>query len=171
MEPLFTNKCSYTKEVILEAYLSYNKRERRILTPIILICDFLGVAMSFIHFEFPLMMLLFILNILFFFFVFAIPRIIAHRIYKVHLEVLKEPIVGTTDYYDDKFVSIAYPTKAELNIQYSQLKRIISSNNLYLLVIRFQLFFIVDKNGFDKINMVEFEKFIEEKAPKAKIHF
>jgi len=168
MEPLFTNKCTYTKDVILEAYLSYNKRERRIQTPMILICDFFAITMSFIHFEFQLMMLLLVLNVLFFFFVFAIPRIIAHRSYKVNLEVLKERIIGTTEYYDDNFVSIAYPTNAVINIQYGQLKRIISSNNLYLLVIRFQLFFIIDKNGFDKIKMLEFEKFLREKAPKAK---
>ena len=169
MEPLFTNKCTYTKEAILEAYLSYNKRERRIQTPLMLICDFLAITMSFIHFELKLMMFLLIINILFFFFVFAVPRLVAHRSYKVNLEVLKEPIVGTTAYYDDNFVSIAYPTKAEINVQYNQLKRIISSKNLYLLVIRFQLFFIIDKNGFDKINMVEFERFIKEKAVNAKV--
>ena len=169
MEPLFINKCTYTKEAILEAYLGYGKRERRVQTLILLICDFLAITISFIHFEFQIMMLLLILNILFFFFVFALPRIIAHRSYKVNLEVLKEPIVGTTEYYDDKFLSIAYPTKAEINIQYAQLKRVISSKNLYLLVIRFQLFFIIDKNGFDKINMVEFERFIKEKAVNAKV--
>lgn len=110
MEPLFINKCTYTKEAILEAYLGYGKRERRVQTLILLICDFLAITISFIHFEFQIMMLLLILNILFFFFVFALPRIIAHRSYKVNLEVLKEPIVGTTEYYDDKFLSIAYPT-------------------------------------------------------------
>jgi len=89
-------------------------------------------------------------------------------IYKRTIEVYHEEIIATTSFFDDHIVSIAQPSNAMFTIRYDQIKRVISTKQLYLLVIRFQLYFIINKNGFDKINMVEFEPFLREKAPKAK---
>jgi hypothetical protein len=123
------------------------------------------VILSSATFEISLALLVMVASIIVY---LVIPLLLANLSYKRSIEIFHEEIVATSEFYGDNFVSTTHPSNATLSVKYDQVKRVISTKQLYLLVIRFQLYYIINKNGFDKINMLEFEKFMREKAPKAK---
>ena len=168
MEPLFTNKCTYTKEVYRESLLNYNKRKRTISIIIFCLLILIIVMQIILYsstFEISLALLVIVPSIIAY---LVIPLILAGLSYKRSVEIYHEEIVATSEFYDDHFVSTLHPSNATMTVQYDQLKRLVSTKQLYLLGIRYHVFYIINKNGFDKINMLEFEKFLREKAPKAK---
>jgi len=170
MEPLFANKCIYTKDVFRESLFGYNKRKKAltfIILAFLIIVILIQLLLYSVSSEIYLALFTIVLSALVF---IVLPIIQANLSYKRSIELHQEPITALTTFYDDHFVSTAQPSNATITVKYDQVKRVIATKQLYLLVIRLQLFYIIDKNGFEKINMVEFEKFIKENAPKAKFH-
>lgn len=168
MEPLFTNKCTYTKEVFREALFGYNKRKSTVSIVVLSIVILLTIyQIIFYAGTSDISLALFLLGLSVLTYV-LFPIIQANLSYKRSIEMHHELIKALTTFYEDHFVSTAQPSNATITVKYDQMKRVIATRQLYLIVIRWQLFYIIDKNGFDKINMLEFEKFLREKAPKAK---
>jgi len=168
MDPLFSNKCTYTKEVFREALFGYNKRKSTVSIVVLSIVILLTIyQIIFYAGTSDIFLALFLLGLSVLTYV-ILPIFQANLSYKRTIELHHEPITALTVFFDDHFVSTAQPSNATITVKYDQVKRVISTKQLYLLVIRLQLFYIIDKNGFDKINMLEFEKFLREKAPKAK---
>lgn len=167
-EPLFTNKCTYTKEVYRDSYLNFNKPKRTlfvIITSFFMLITLLELMLNAATFEINFAFFLLFIGLIVFLFV---PLYNSNLSYKRSLEIYHEEIVVSLSFFEDRFVTIAHPSNATFTIQYSQLKRVIATKKLYLLVVHLRLFYIIDKNGFDKINMLEFEQFLHQKAPKAK---
>ena len=169
MEPSFSNTTVYTKKVLKEAFLNQKRRVKIItLIPFALlavITILLNVLFQdsgtltytiFLIFFVPLMYLVF-------------PIWSASITYKRNSELFHEEVVAKTSFFDDQLISVTLPSNAEIKVNYLQIKRIESSRNLYLIHVKHQLFFIIDKNGFEHVNQFEFEKFMREKATKARI--
>ena len=171
MEPLFTNKCIYTKKAYLEGLFGF-LRKRRIIMSVFFIV--LIVALSFQIIEgysidtYEVILAISCTLLILYSHVLQ-PIIHANYSNKRNIELFKQAPVLSYDFFDAHFVSYANPSNSTLTFQYNQIRRIISTKQYYLLIIRYNLYNIVDKNGFDKINMVEFERFIKEKAVKAKV--
>jgi len=168
MEPLFTNKCTFSKKLYREAMLNYNRRTRlfSIVVIILLLVYFLAACIIYdIWSDMWFVLGMFILSSTFY---IAVPLISANLTYKRNFELYQQEPSSVIEFFEDRMTSTAYPSNAQITTRYDQIKRVISSRQLYLLVIRYHMFHLIDKNGFDKINMLEFERFIREKAPKAK---
>ncbi len=170
MEPLFTNKCIYTKDVFRESQLNYNKRQKAISIVINCLLVLIMIIETVIHPDTEIIFLALFLTVMSVLFYFVVPVLAAGLSYKRSLELYHEELVSTSEFFDDHFVSTSRPSNAVITIRYDQFKRIVATKQLYLLIVRFHLFYAIDKNGFDKINMLEFEKFLRDKAPKAKFH-
>ncbi len=168
IEPLFANKCTYTKDVYRDAYLNFNKPKRTvflIITSFFMLITLLETILNAATFEMNFAFFLLFIGLIVFLF---LPLYNANLSYKRSLEIYHEEIVVLAKFFEDRFVTVARPSNATFTIQYTQLKRVIATKRLYLLVVHLRLFYIIDKNGFDKINMLEFEQFMHQKAPKAK---
>ena len=76
---------------------------------------------------------------------------------------------GQTLFYDDCIVSTNSADNSEVKIDYGKIIKVMQSKNLYLLVMKQKLVIMVNKNGFEKGNCEDFEKFIRTKAVNAKI--
>lgn len=167
-EPLFTNKCTHTKDVYRDAYLNFNKPRRTffiIITSFFLLTTLFEVMLSTTTFEFNFAFFLLFIGLIVYLF---IPLYHSNLAYKRSQEIHHEDIVVSSKFFEDRFVTIAHPSNATFTIQYSQLERVIATKRLYLLVVHLRLFYIIDKNGFERISTVEFEQFLHQKAPRAK---
>ncbi len=168
MEPLFTNTCLLTKEVYKEAYLAIT-RSRRILV----------VILSAVIFVSSLFEAYWTDDVLFYFFagffvLFAVyyfvffPRRAANITSKRSQEIYHEEICSTIRFYDDSMITKSTPSNAEATLRYDQIVQVRASRQLYIITIKQKLLVILDKSKFDQINMIEFEHFLRQKAPKAK---
>lgn len=170
MEPLFSNTCLLTKEVYKEAYFAITKRKRIlvvILSVIVIITSILEANwLDDIIFYFCAGF--FLLFSVYYFILF--PRRAVNITYKRNQEVYHEEISCTVTFYDDKIVMKSIPSNAEATLQYSQIVRIRATRQLYILTIKQNLLFFLDKSQFDHVNMFEFEHFMRQKALKAKFY-
>ena len=168
MEPLFTNSCLLTKEVYQEAFSSIRKFKKLIFA-ILLFCltvflifeairleDWTFYLYAFVFVSYPIYAL------------FIAPLINAKMIYNRGFEINHEPTSHVTLFFDDHILLKSTPSKAEASLQYEQLIRVEASRQLYILTIKKNMLLILDKSKFDKINLIEFELFLHQKAPKAK---
>ena len=160
MEPLFTNTCLLTKEVYKEAYLAIT-RSRRILV----------VILSAVIFVSSLFEAYWTDDVLFYFFAgffVLFPRRAANITSKRSQEIYHEEICSTIRFYDDSMITKSTPSNAEATLRYDQIVQVRASRQLYIITIKQKLLVILDKSKFDQINMIEFEHFLRQKAPKAK---
>ena len=168
MEPLFTNKCTYTKSTLQEAMLNYQKRQRTFVIIFMIALAVISLLQLILSGEMPNLIFLLLLVLMFVSAFVLIPYFSANLSYKRNNEIFHEEVVNTITFFDDHFISLAMPSNATTDIQYSQLKRVVETKQHYLLVVSQNLFYIIDKSGFDRINSLEFVKVLREKAPKAK---
>lgn len=170
-ESLFTNKCIYTKEVYREVMLNYNKLLRTIV--LVLVGLLLLLALPAIFYSrnnavIKLVCSTVALAVLFF---YLLPVLTAFYMYKRDRHLHHETICEYITFFNDYFLETAYPSKAETRINYSQIKRVVETKRFFLIAIKYQVFFIIDKDNFQGINPIDFKKFIKEKVPKAKFQF
>ena len=168
MEPLFTNKCTYTKSTLRESLMNYQKRQRTLIVILIGAVAVISLIQLVLTGEVPTLTLLLFLIVMYLFAFVFVPIISSNLAYKRNNEIFHEEVVNTFSFFEDHFVSLTTPSNATIDIQYSQLKRVVETKQYYLLVMSQNLFYIIDKNGFDRVNTFEFTKFLREKAPKAK---
>ena len=168
MEPLFTNKSTYTKNALRESLLNYQKRQRTIIVILICAVAFISLLQLLLSGEVPTITLLLFLILMYLFAFVFVPIYSANLSYERNFEVFHEEVANTFTFFDDHFVSLTTPSNATIDIHYNQLQRIVETKQYFLLVVSQNLFYIIDKSGFDRVNTLEFIKVLREKAPKAK---
>lgn len=167
MGTLFTNRCTLTKEVCLEAYDNYNKRNRMVTSGIL---SFMAIIFLLQRKQYSmsdsfqpyLIILCFLASALLY---FVVPILQANQFYKQAKELYHEDVTTIVEFRDSYFISTAQPSNATTIINYDQVKGLVSTDHLYLIIINFNMFYIIDKNRFDQIDSSAFIKFMQEKAP------
>lgn len=170
MEPLFINKFRHTKESYIEMNMKYSQFTR-IFFGIIFFAA-LGVLSVFGYFilcDLLYTVVFAVLAVGFAFYPTVRIYLLARKREKVLLEmygVIPENIIM---FSDENIMATSLTNKAETKLEYSRIKRIKQSRNMYLLILSKGVVLMVDKMSFEKGNCEEFEKFIKEKAINAKI--
>jgi len=171
MESYFENKCRFSKANLLEM----TKRIRKPSTINLFVCSAMLLVCSAVFFfylyDLALGFAALFLALFFIFFSLLLPRVSVNRLQKQHRELYHAEIVSELAFYDDHLFSTSEQTKGEIKTDYTQIKRILRTQHLYLLQLGVQVVYLVDRNGFTKGNAADFEAFIREKATRAKIRF
>ena len=94
---------------------------------------------------------------------------LANKREKILLEMYDTVPENVIMFYQEKIMTESLTNKAESTVEYSKIKKIKQSKNMYLLILNRDLVLMVNKNNFEKGSCEEFEKFIKEKAINAKI--
>lgn len=168
MEPIFINKLKHSKEIYIEINKTYSKTSRLIISLLILTV-YLALALFFYYYEIITAVLLGIIGIVFSFYPTARIYIFAKRREKQFIELYDTVPECETVFYDEYLFSVGITSKEELNINYTKIKKVKQSKNLYLLILGNKIVVMVDKNRFEKGTCEEFEEFIKNKAVNAKI--
>ncbi len=170
MEPIFINKLKHSKEIYIEINKTYSKTSRLIISLLILTV-YLALALFFYFYYYEIItaVLLGIIGIVFSFYPTARIYIFAKRREKQFIELYDTVPECETVFYDEYLFSVGITSKEELNINYTKIKKVKQSKNLYLLILGNKIVVMVDKNRFEKGTCEEFEEFIKKKAVNAKI--
>lgn len=170
MEPIFINKFKHTKE----SYIEMNKKCTSFsifFLSLFFLIVYWTLAVFIYHYLYDLIFAIIIAfaGVIFSIYPFARIPFIARKREKQLLELYDTIPECDTMFYDDCLMSVSITSKEELKLNYSKIKKVKQSKNLYLLILNNKLAVMVDKNHFEKGTCEEFEKFIKEKAVNAKI--
>ncbi len=171
MESRFENSCRFSKENLLEM----TKRIRKPSTIYLLVCSAVLLVCSavlfFYLYDLTRGFAALFLALFFIFFSLFQPRLSVSRLLKQYRELYHAEIVSDVAFFDDYLFSTSEQTKGETKTDYTQIKRVMRTQHLYLLRLGAQVVYLVDRDGFTKGNAADFEAFIREKAIRAKIRF
>lgn len=87
------------------------------------------------------------------------------------MELYHTEIESELQFFDDSILSLSEQTKTESRLDYTQIKTVLRTKNLYIIRLGAQLVLLVDKYGFTKGGCADFEMLMRQKAVKAKIKF
>ncbi len=169
MEAIFINRLAQTKENLLEMNMSYDK-VKRITVQVIIAVIF--VALGVLYFLIDLVLpgiLMLALAVVFPFLLTLKLRLHCKNSVKQQMILYNKVVEGETSFYDEELKSVSEAGKTEITLEYSKIKKVKQSKNLYLLVLDKRLVVMVDKNRFEKGTAADFEEFIKQKAVNAKI--
>lgn len=171
MEPQFENRCRFSKENLLEM----TKRIRKPSTIYLLVCSailFVCSAVLFFYlYDLTRGIAALFLALFFISYALFLPRFSVSRLQKQYRELYHAEIVSDIAFFDDYLFSTCEQTKGETKTDYTQIKRIMRTQHLYLLRLGAHVVYLVDRGGFSKGNAADFEAFIREKAVRARIRF
>jgi len=169
MDTLFENKCIYSKENLLE--MVRKKRQKPFIVCSYTLIAYLGVnAVShFFQQDFIKAVILLFSCVAFTCLYLFSPYISVKKMLKRDNELYHTECSATILFFDDHFVGIHEPTSGQTITNYTHLIQVSQTKGLYLLSMRENLVWMVDKNGFIKGDRMAFETFIKEKAVHAKI--
>ena len=166
MEPLFENKFTWSKKMLREMHY-------RVFRPwliwigvmialLILVVVFLSVFTGT-----PLREFLsppFFVLIAFYVIFLLLPLYQAAMTNKRLIQLYGSAPDVVVLFYDDHFIDQTKQTGAELNLQYSQIKRIMETESLLLLKLRSATFILVDKNGFTRGDAASLKEFLSKRT-------
>ena len=169
MEPLFQNKCKYSKTILLEMLKKTRKKLHIIICICILVYCF-GAAIYCIYLNSIWGSgISFLLTAFFILLYLYLPYYNVNKMIRRYYELYHAEVETATYFFGDYILGINKQTNGETKTDDKQIIKIVKTKNLYLMLMKEQLVILVDKNGFVKGNKDEFEEFIKEKAVYAKI--
>ncbi len=168
-ETLFENRCRYTRAILLEM----SNRIRRPARIVMLVCVAVLLACAALYWFYLgdslMTAVCAALAALFAAYEALVLRLSVRSTLQRYQELYHAPLESRTFFYDDYILNTNEQTKGELRLEYTQLTALLETKHLYLLRLRRQLVVPVDKDGFVGGERSAFERFIREKAVKAKI--
>ncbi|MEN6596041.1 MAG: YcxB family protein [Clostridiaceae bacterium] len=171
MEALLINQCAFNKEHLTEM----TRAIRKTSSAIIFICSAVLLSVSLLGFFFvrdPFIAYGSLFFALFFFyFNLYISRNSVKLTMKRYMELYHTEIESELQFFDDSILSLSEQTKTESRLDYTQIKTVLRTKNLYIIRLGAQLVLLVDKYGFTKGGCADFEMLMRQKAVKAKIKF
>lgn len=166
MEPKFVNYVEYTKETLQEAFFNTIGKPLVVWGSIILPITILLLITSR---DFSLTtVLLLVIAVTSIFMGIYMPRITAKQEYernKINSSG-EAPSKITFSFFDDCIKSNEQPINVDTTYNYSQIQKIKSTKNLYILQFNKSIFIITSKNSFTTGTAEEFEAFMKEKIKK-----
>lgn len=168
MEPLFQTYTKNTKAHLIE--LVKGMRSTALTVVMYVLCaGILGGAVFNYYFKDVTSAVLFgLMGLLFLAWYIVTPYYVANTNHKRQNTALGGDAETETSFYEDRFVTITLQSKSELSLQYAQIRRVIKTRSLYLIVLPQQLVVSLDQKGFTTGSPEGLEAFLKEKAPKAK---
>ncbi len=165
MMPIFENKTIITKEVINElseeSFKECNKKYRSFVLLMFLVSAFFTVI-KFITDGLYWFSVCMFLSTAFFLFMFLKGYTLKLKeSYKNFKGVYGESVEVSLNFYDEKIDIITF--RSNLTLEYSQITKVLETENLYLLMIEKQNI-ILSKNGFINGDIDKFKLFIKEKG-------
>lgn len=165
-EPIFVNQCIYTKDVWLEMYRKtqpvWLKGLIILITLLTAVCFCIDLKKETYGKAIDSLLLL-----IFVWFVYkGLPRFRINGTIKQIKTLYHALSQVTVSFYEDDFSFLNETSGAKATADYTQIIKILQSRNLYFLKLQPQLYVLVDKNGFQKGTLAEFEQFIRKKASK-----
>lgn len=170
-EALFINCCVFTKKTYIEIYKKSVSWPQKIFLSLIVLCFMpLFLLATTMTSELPIISRLITLatSALILYRWIAAPYIYAKRAMRQDDALFHELTQSKLTFYEDRFLSCGNVSNSEITVYYTQIIKRISSKNLYLLKIKPNIYFILDKTNFLKGNLDEFDLFIRRKAVNAK---
>jgi len=162
MEPLFTNKCTYTKPNLIEASKGTSKSKLRTILFvcigfILIFCGLLtakyiycliGASFSILY---PLLLL------------WAVPRSATNR-YQQLQQLYHGEVETVISFYEDRLAVHYIQGGSDITIAYPQIAKVYETKNLFFLMLSTRIGFILEKQGFEETTADEFGRFIRAHA-------
>ncbi len=162
MEPLFTNKCRYTKQNLIEAYRSASLRK---LLTILFIC--IGLLISFCgllieDYSYCLFGVLF--SIFYPLFSSWAVRFSAVNRYQQLQQLYNGEAESVISFYENQLVVHYVQGGSDFTIAYPQVAKVFETKNLFFLMLSTRIGFLLGKQGFEGTTADEFGRFIRARA-------
>lgn len=172
MEPVFINICTLNKKNLADMA----KHTRRGARVIVNICSVLLLIVAlfeyFVIYDFSMAFFSLFLGAFFYVYIQLLPRISARMTLKRYQVLYHAEIVSELQFFDDHILMQSEQSKEHIELQYEQIKKIIRTNNLYLLQLDAHLVLLADKAGFQNgASCSAFEAFLRQKAIRARFVF
>lgn len=171
MEPIFVNRCTFNKKNLTEMI----KHTRGGLRALVYVCGavllLVALVEYFILYDFSMAFFSFFLGLFFTVYMALLPRLSARITLKRYQVLYHTEVISELRFFEDTIATYSEQTRAETSINYTQIKRVIRTKNLYLLQLGAQLVLLVDKVGFERGDCDGFEQFIKGKATSARFVF
>lgn len=170
MDALFINKFKHTKESYIEMNMKYSQFTR-IFFGILLFSALFSLSLFgyFVLYDLVYTVAFAILAVGFGIYPTVRIHLLARKREKVLLEMYGVVPENVIMFYDENVMATSLTNKAEMTLEYTKIKKIIQSKNMYILILSKSVVLMVNKDSFEKGTCKEFEKFITEKAVNAKI--
>lgn len=166
MEPLFENRFIWTKKALRE--MSYRAfRPGLVALAVIVALLWLSVLFLSLIIGTPFRELLSppLFALIGIYAVYALlPLLQADMTYRRTSQLYGGAPDVTVQFFDDHFIDQTRQTGAELNLSYSQIKRILETDSLLLLKLSSRFFIMIDKNGFTRGDAATLKAFLQQKT-------
>lgn len=162
MEPLFTNKCTYTKPNLIEASRSTSSRK---LPTIFFICMGLIIFLCGLLTGNYIYCLLGALFCIFYplFSLWAVRYSAANR-YQQLQQLYHGEAESVTSFYEDRLVVHYLQGGSDVTVAYPQVAKVFETKNLFFLMLSTRIGFMLEKQGFEGTTADEFGRFIRARA-------
>jgi hypothetical protein len=163
MEPLFTNKSSWTKQIILE--MNRGIASQKWLTIILPICAGLLIILAGILTQVYGICLFGIFFVIFcpIFMMWNLRHAVANQ-YQQLQQLYHTDVETISSFYEDHFKLHHVQNGADTTINYPQIAKVYETKNLFYLMLATRIVFILEKRGFEGVTADEFGSFIRTHA-------
>lgn len=162
MEPLFTNKSKYTKQILIEVGKSTSSRK---LPTIISICLGLLIFLLGLQTDNYVYCLLGGLFCIFYplLLIWAVRYSSVNR-YQQLQQLYHGEAESVTSFYEDHLVARYLQGGAEVTVTYPQVAKVFETKNAFFLMLSTRIGFLLEKQGFEGTTAEEFGRFIRARA-------
>ncbi len=162
MEPLFTNKCAYTKQNLIEVGRTTSSRK---LPAIICICIGLLFFLYGLLTVNPIYCLLGCLFCMIYpLLIFWAVRYSAANRYQQLRQLYHGEAQSVTSFYEDRLVVRYMQGGSDVTVAYPQIAKVFETKNIFFLMLSTRIGFLLEKQGFEGTTADEFGQFIRVRA-------
>lgn len=162
MEPLFANKCTHTKQNLIEAGKSTSPRK---LPTILFICIGLLIFLCGLLTEDYIYCLYGALFSVFYplFSLWAVRYSAVNR-YQQLQQLYHGEAESVTSFYEDRLIVHYTQGGSDVTVAYPQIAKVFETKNLFFLMLSTRIGFLLEKQGFEGTTADEFGQFIRARA-------
>ena len=162
MEPLFTNKCKYTKSNLIE--VSRSTMARKVPTLFFITIGFTVFRTGLITSSYASCVLGFFLCVFYPLYSLWVVRYSATKKYLQLQQLYHGEAESVTSFYEDCFTVHQLQDGSNLTINYSQIAKVFESKKIFFLMLSTHIGFMLEKQGFVGTTVGEFGRFIRVRA-------
>lgn len=162
MEPLFTNKCSYTKQNLIE--IGNKTSSRKFLTIFFICIGLLIFICGMIIGNYTFCLLGALCCIIYPLYSLLAVRYSAVRICQQSHQLYSNDVESVSSFYEDHFVVHSIHDNSTNTIAYPQVAKVFETKNLFFLMLSTRIGFMLEKRGFEGTTAEEFGQFIRARA-------
>lgn len=169
MEPIFSNACVYSQENLGEMTRATMPTWYKVYCFMFAAFFFIlaGTAVYIKNYMFAILFVVFTVLLIIIYYTRA--SVSAKKAYRRNSELFHKEVETRVFFYDDVIIGKNLQAGSAVKTEYSRIKLIKETKNLYVLKIPENMAILVDKNGFISENGDKFLDFIKQKCPAAKV--